>query len=508
MKRLLYTILAIIPFGVQAQTMYDIAPVMENSLVGTSRFVSMGGSMGALGGDVSVMGTNPAGIALYRRNDIALTASVNFLNTNSSYNGLEVKSKKNVFDVNNFGAVFTNKISDEGTLRFLNLAVGYRRTGLLTNEFSMNGPSGGFSQQYAIMDLYNNNPFELDNINRSSFEDFEYSWLPMMMTYANVGDAGGNLIMNNGGLIFEPTDVYYYSDKSGGVSEVDFNLSTNVSDYLYLGATMSIANVNYEQSALYCEDDEQGEIYSIGNYTYLDGAGFNLKLGAIVRPFVYSPFRFGVYLHTPTWYQLRTLSWADIEGPYGDFYETKDKDLYGAELLTNAAVTTPWRIGVSAAYTFGSHVALNAEYEYVDYSTAEYEWDGTTFDSAAQNEEIACNLKEQHTVRVGVEYNVDNNFSLRAGYNYASAPFRKGAYKEMLNMPVSSTSTEYTNLFDKHTITFGTGFRGKYFYFDLAYVFQTRNADFYPYFDPEVPNPAAKVNYDNHSVMATMGFKF
>jgi len=30
----------------------------------------MGGAMGALGGDISTMGTNPAGIGLYRSNDV------------------------------------------------------------------------------------------------------------------------------------------------------------------------------------------------------------------------------------------------------------------------------------------------------------------------------------------------------------------------------------------------------------------------------------------------------
>ena len=43
---------------------------------GTARFVGMGGAMGALGGDISTIGTNPAGIGIYRSNDAMLTLSL------------------------------------------------------------------------------------------------------------------------------------------------------------------------------------------------------------------------------------------------------------------------------------------------------------------------------------------------------------------------------------------------------------------------------------------------
>ena len=44
-----------------AQNAYDAERLLGNDLNGTARFVGMGGAMGALGGDMSVMGTNPEG---------------------------------------------------------------------------------------------------------------------------------------------------------------------------------------------------------------------------------------------------------------------------------------------------------------------------------------------------------------------------------------------------------------------------------------------------------------
>lgn len=51
-------------------TIYDANRWMGSDLNGTARFVGMGGAMGALGGDITTMGTNPAGIGIYRSNDL------------------------------------------------------------------------------------------------------------------------------------------------------------------------------------------------------------------------------------------------------------------------------------------------------------------------------------------------------------------------------------------------------------------------------------------------------
>jgi len=48
-----------------AQTAYDAVRYAGDELNGTARFVGMGGAMGALGADISTIGTNPAGIGLF-----------------------------------------------------------------------------------------------------------------------------------------------------------------------------------------------------------------------------------------------------------------------------------------------------------------------------------------------------------------------------------------------------------------------------------------------------------
>lgn len=508
MKRTLYILLSLLPLGLNAQNMYETAGFMQNDLTGTSRYISMGGSMGALGGDVSVMGYNPAGIALYRSSDFAFTGSMAFNRTKATYNENTVGTNNVNFDIENFGAVLANKVDDGGAMKFFNVGMGYRNKSSLANEFTVIGLSDGFSQQYAIRELYDNNPFKLEGLDYKAFESFYYSWLPLLATYANIGDTDGNLLTRpNGDLIYEPEGIEFYNEERGGVSEVDFNISANFNDRFYLGATLSLVNVDYTVNTVYYEYDDLGDIYSIGNYNHIEGNGYNLKLGAILRPFKYSPFKIGVAVHTPTWYDLSNYYYADIEGPFGDFYDTRDYELFSDVLRLRSKFNSPWRYIASASYTFGTFMALNVDYEYADYSSAEYK----RVDAGsrnAQNEEIKYNLKEQHSLRVGAEFNLGGGISLRGGYSYSSAPFRTSAYKEMLNMPVTATSTDYNNRYSKEAVTIGGGYRGEVFYFDMAYVFDTQESDFYPYYDKEIINPAARMEYSNHTLTATVGLKF
>ena len=50
----------------QAQDIYKVETFSGSDLNGTARFVGMGGAMNALGADLSTMGSNPAGIGMFR----------------------------------------------------------------------------------------------------------------------------------------------------------------------------------------------------------------------------------------------------------------------------------------------------------------------------------------------------------------------------------------------------------------------------------------------------------
>ena len=69
MKKIFFNVCALLTcvVSVHAQETYENTRLVDNDLNGTARYVGMGGAMEALGADISNMGTNPAGIGLFRR---------------------------------------------------------------------------------------------------------------------------------------------------------------------------------------------------------------------------------------------------------------------------------------------------------------------------------------------------------------------------------------------------------------------------------------------------------
>ena len=59
-----------------SQEMLDAYKYSSNDLNGTARSLGMGGAFGALGGDISAMSNNPAGLAVYRSSEVVTTLSI------------------------------------------------------------------------------------------------------------------------------------------------------------------------------------------------------------------------------------------------------------------------------------------------------------------------------------------------------------------------------------------------------------------------------------------------
>jgi hypothetical protein len=279
----------------------------------------------------------------------------------------------------------------------------------------------------------------------------------------------------------------YYSQEKGGINEYDFNIAFNIEDRFYLGATLGVYDVNYDRYSSYTEelDDDYGQEnggYTLENYYSLKGTGVDLKLGAILRPVEDSPFRLGLAIHTPTWYELTestnaTLS-SDILAYDSPYSQTLSDYLDYSYLTYDYRLITPWKFNVSAGTTFGGLVALGAEYEYSDYSSSTLQ-DIDGYELGDQPS-VEAFLKGVHTFRVGMEARLAPQFSIRAGYNYTSAVFADDAYSALSSY---RTSTDFNNIKDKNTFTMGLGYRGNVVYADLAYKCDMYKSDFYAFDD-------------------------
>ena len=75
-KNLIFVSALLASQSMMAQTPYMNENYMPTDLIGSARYVGMGGALGALGADLSTASSNPAALGLYRRSDAALSFSV------------------------------------------------------------------------------------------------------------------------------------------------------------------------------------------------------------------------------------------------------------------------------------------------------------------------------------------------------------------------------------------------------------------------------------------------
>lgn len=528
--------------GATAQTHYDAARFSGNELNGTARFVGMGGAMSALGADISVIGSNPAGIGLFRGYDFTTSFGFNATKTASDFGGNTMNEKRNRASFDQIGFVYTSKIGNRTKLRYVNFGFNYHKSKNFNRQFASGGMLGGLSQtgQMANMiagtiqsestlnkeigDIYNYGMQGYDLPNPYHPTQSLYPYLGVMgvrskLVYVGTDEQGDYLAYMNG------IANGYRSVEEGGISDYDFNVSFNVEDRMYFGATIGVHDVSYRRTSYYTEDvtDKNASgYYEINNTFSTDGTGFDFKFGAIFRPFEESPFRFGIAVHTPIWYALTdiysSMMYTRLDGEsstgkpiHVDFKESPQYYTDG-DVLRDYQLVTPWRFNVSMGTVVAGNIALGAEYEFMNYASAKLKYsDG--YDMEGQNSYAKEDLKGVHTVRVGAEARILPSLSVRAGYNFSSSVFKESAYKALeggdadLRIPGDMrTDTEYFNDFGRNTVTVGLGYRGNRFYADLAYKYDMYKSDFYAFSDTSLT--ATKVDNKRHQLLMTLGVHF
>lgn len=496
-----------------AQNAYDAEHVLGNELNGTARFVGMGGAMSALGGDISVIGTNPAGIGIFRGMDVSATMGFNSTSTESRFAGTTMTEDKTRASFDQFGFVYSHKVGNNTSLRYVNFGFNYHKSKNFNRVFSAGGALNGLSQSWQLAQ-------ELDAAGVNSETSFaqildaenpyrtywnKYPVLGMMGATTGVVDCYQGEVMGWDGY-----GNNFYSTEKGGINQYDFNVAFNIEDRFYIGATLGIYDLNYDRYSTYTEElnDDYGKEnggYTLDNYYSLTGAGVDLKLGVIVRPVEDSPFRIGLAVHTPTWYELTerynaTLS-TDIYAYDSPYSQTLSDYLDNSYLTYDYRTITPWKFNVSMGTTVGGLLAVGAEYEYQDYASTKLEdVDGYELGDQFSVENF---LKGVHTFRLGVEARIAPEFSLRAGYNYTSAAFTDDAYSALASY---RTCTDFNNVKDRNTFTCGVGYRGSVVYADLAYKYDLYKSDFYAFDDIDLP--ATKVDNSRHQLLFTLGARF
>ena len=466
MKKIFLYVASLFLIGsLSAQTITDALRFSQMGLNGTSNYISRAGAIGALGGDLTSASYNPAGLGVYNSNELSFSTGLFLSSTDANANGLLSSDNRANFNFGHIGALFffKPKSSDVKGVQF---AFGFNRLKSFGNRTMY--------ERDNVADSYISNIIR-DGYSDAYMYDFYQSYVVDFDTAANEYTS----VFKDGKF----NQLRSFTE-SGSINEMTFSLSTNIRNFLYLGATMGVPMANYHSDGSFMEEkvDNLGNVtdrYIYNEIKDINATGINLKLGAILRPVNW--FRLGLAIHTPTYYSIEDNLYSEVQ-----YTKTSGEDWDPVKYN----LQTPFRFLGSMAFILGDNKSklagsISGDYEYADYSNMKYRLKNDILTENDINKTISNYFQATNTLRIGGELKL-GTIALRAGYCIMDNPYSK-------------------NLNDAgaYSITGGLGYKNKNFFMDFAYAYTYGKSKFYEY-------DQAVINLENTSQLAqlTFGVKF
>jgi long-subunit fatty acid transport protein len=457
--------------------------------IGTARFQSMGGAFGAVGGDFSAASLNPAGLGLYRGSEFTITPSFNINNSTSHYLGSTSSDNVNNFSIGNLGLVSSYTTGRNNGLVGTTFAFGYNAL----NNFHSTTIMQGVNEQSSLLDnfaWYANNSSSLDIF----YEDLAHSAGLMPL----------DTVSNTYWHFLEPYDAIGYEgygqeqrrivERRGYVGEYVASAALNIGHKLYLGGTFGLHAVRFYEDIYHSETDVQDEepefsSFRFGEYNTTRGYGYVFKVGFIFKPV--HMIRIGASFHAPVVYKLTDDKFTDLYTYWDTNSGLEDGYVSSGMFSKEYTVRTPYRASLSTAVVLGKLGLVSAEYEYVDYSSADMDSPG--YDFVDENIAISRDFGKAHNIKAGAELRLNNTY-FRAGMQYYMNPF-----------------TDERNGSDIMVYSGGIGFRGNPVFVDLSYSLTT-SSELYGLYQhsPEFEDGFERSfnDYNRSNIMLTLGYKF
>lgn len=548
-------VLSLTMLPVAAQDTYENARLLGNDLNGTARYVGMGGALDALGADISTISTNPAAIGVFRHSFASVSMGIV---SQEDVRRFDNVGKTN-FSFDQAGFVYSTR---EDRNSFLNVAFNYHKSRnfdqILTAANTLRGASLSklAYEKSCLQDerlggyyLEEGKTGVVDGWRDAVSQDRAYTYTQWDHVYTNglnwdQDNFPANETFKN--VYLEGSDYSFDRAHSGWIGNFDFNLSGNINNQIFLGVTLGVKQVNYKGYSEYQEFLVDVNNKSIGNTVLADerkitGTGIDISVGAIFRPFEESPFRFGLSVTTPTWYDLKSknatllINATDYHSLHPEYYNWGYDEFSTGETY-EFKYYTPWKFGLSLGHTFGNYLALGAGYEFADYSTSDnrindgYDTYGNpdSYSDDVMNTHTENTLRSVSTFKAGVEFKPDPCFAVRLGYNYVSPMYQNDGVRNSRLASIGnwySSTADYTNWKSISRITCGLGYKHEGWNFDLAYQYNTTKGQFYP-FQPDVTateivanadgsrdyltnvSTPTDVKFNRHQLLFTIGYTF
>lgn len=560
-KTAIIILMALVAVSGYAQSAYSALLLSENDYEGTARTAAMGNAFTALGGDLGAVSINPAASAVNNYSQFSITPGISILTSSATgvsplddgdlpYFQRTMRSTRTKFNFPNVGVSLNFSTGRKSGIKSISAAFIVNKTASYDQNLYAAGTNtttsfiGQMAYEASAKDNTGNLLFPSSALGaENAFEQMPWKYVigyktGMIDPYDDIYvGATEKVYDDNTAFMGGTVDQAYGRNISGSKYEYLLNFGMNISDFIYLGANLTLNSVDYSYSEYFKEtaiDPNEFEItYEDGagniipeltkkfnrmkynsSYSY-SGIGYSAKLGIIVTPM--KGLRIGAALQTPTAMTVDE-SWeesgeTEFSGNGGGKYSSESP--YGENRWS---FRSPLKANLGVAYTFGRLGLISVDYELSDYSNLRYKESEYTERSIL--EDINAEMKESygvaHKLRVGGEFKPIPELAVRASYNLSTSAEKAiwdGWEYVKLNKPTLS-----------HKAAIGLGYSSKKSFFaDIActrsflpkeyfmpysdYVY-TYNKDGDTIVDPNFYAPEILIKSALWNVILTIGFRF
>lgn len=400
-------------FAQDVSIIRNTSTIYDNiSSLGTARYNAMAGSMGALGGDASVLNINPAGLGVFITDDVSASLAINSNKSTASLAGKSTSQNISKANLGNASGVLSFQSNEQNAWKFVNVGINY-----VTQNVSDKLQSPGNANITS--------PIQTTPIDYNIFEGHLYETI-------------------------------------GHRSKLNLGIGGNYDNKIYIGAAVNFSSVNieqYDEVKVSSLNTGKAKYFSRQNTPYIEDAdGFSLSLGVIGK--LSNAVRLGASIESPTWYS--------IDREY-NFYAINGSGLFQNSYTESRSFRTPTKLTLSGAFIPNKHFAFNVDYR-VDLGKPNF---GGGAADVQLNNFYESAYKAQHEVRIGGEYRI-KSFRIRGGYAFTTSPFKDHTEK-MFDNNANVVNGKLSNYIVGKTqvISGGIGYDFKLFYIDASYQYRT-----------------------------------
>lgn len=471
----------------------------KTSPSGSARIVGVGSTQWSLGGDVSNLVGNPAGLGFFRTSEASLSLGYDLRSADASYLDQTRSFRTSDFSLPNLSFVGANPKGalEKGAFKGGSWGFSIQRIANFSNEFGYYSDKLGNS---SIIDFYLG---DASGVPESQIENRGLTGLAYQTYQINpiAVDASGKPITNPNsydsfvlGVPFQDENI----TQEGSASQINFGYGANFNHKLFIGGSLGIRSLEFSSIKKYNEEFANEPLInsSLLENLNINGTGVNLNLGLIYKPIDY--VNLGFVLQTPTFFALNEEYEANLTATYGNYFFAPENKTLGTEnavsdvFLSTYGLKTPFKIGGGATIFLGKHGFISADVDWVDYSIARI--NSTDFNEGPDNQVIQDLYSSTVNYRLGGEAKI-KRFRIRAGYGYVGDPY------------LNSSLDQSTKL-----LSGGLGFKFDSFNLDFSLVNQKFNSLYrsYKVLDKNGLNygPLTEIKNSITSAVMTVGFNF